>query len=423
MTVGAGQSALEKSEAYWGLPSKVRYCRRCVFSNQRPLSTNEYLHTTQSRKDTLAFDDQGVCLACRQMDKVMNEIDWQAREKELIEFLDQYRSKDGSYDVLVPGSGGKDSAMAAHLLKYRYGMHPLTVTWAPHLYTDIGWKNFQNWIHQGGFDNYLFTPNGRVHRILTRLAVTNLFHPFQPFIVGQKSFPLKMAIKFNIKLIFYGEMPAQYGDAGSVNEKKFGGATASAGYQLAVADNRQLSLGGVSVEELKKSYGLSDMDLSVYLPLEPSKAQAFDGEFHYLGYYVKWIPQEAYYYAVENTGFQANPERSEGTYSKYNSLDDKIDGFHFWTTYVKYGIGRATYEASQEVRNRHITREEAVALVRRFDGEFPKRYFKEILDYLSLTEEEFFAVADRFRSPHLWKQDNDGWKLRHPIWDEDKEPA
>ena len=119
--------------------------------------------------------------------------------------------------------------------------------------------------------------------------------------------------------------------------------------------------------------------------------------------------------AVENTGFQANPERSEGTYSKYNSLDDRIDGFHYWTTFIKFGIGRATYDASQEIRNRHLTREEGVALVRRFDGEFPKKYFHDILEYLSMTESEFMQTADRFRSPHLWRQESAGWKLRHQV--------
>lgn len=49
----------------------------------------------------------------------------------------------------MPGSGGKDSFYAAHLLKYKYGMHPLTVTWAPHIYTPWGWENMQAWIHAG----------------------------------------------------------------------------------------------------------------------------------------------------------------------------------------------------------------------------------------------------------------------------------
>ena len=105
--------------------------------------------------------------------KPKKKIDWKKRESELTELLDKYRKTNG-YDCVVPGSGGKDSAYTAHILKYKYGMNPLTVTWAPHLYTDIGWKNFDNWIKVGGLDNILFTPNGRVHRLLTRLAFKNL---------------------------------------------------------------------------------------------------------------------------------------------------------------------------------------------------------------------------------------------------------
>ena len=98
-------------------------------------------------------------------------------------------------------------------------------------------------------------------------------------------------------------------------------------------------------------------------------------EVHYLGYYLKWIPQEAYYYAVEKTNFKPRPFRTEGTYSKYNSIDDKIDDLHYYTTYIKYGIGRTTHDASQEIRNNHITRDEGKNLVKKFDGEFQKIYF------------------------------------------------
>ncbi len=117
----------------------------------------------------------------------------------------------------------------------------------------------------------------------------------------------------------------------------------------------------------------------------------------------------------KHTDFKPNNERSEGTYSKYSSLDDKIDGFNYWTTFVKFGVGRATYDASQEIQQRHITRSEGVALVRRFDGEFPARYFPEILEYLSLTPYEFHAIADRFRSPHLWHKAADSWKLKAQV--------
>ncbi|MFM7308685.1 MAG: N-acetyl sugar amidotransferase, partial [Actinomycetota bacterium] len=153
---------------------------------------------------------------------------------------------------------------------------------------------------------------------------------------------------------------------------------------------------------------------------------------HYLGYYLKWHPQSCYYYAFEHGGFEASPERTPGTYSKYNSIDDRIDDFHYYTTFIKFGIGRATYDAAQEIRSGDIDRDEGVSLVRRFDGEFPQRFKDEIFEYLSipcsqfpiasrcfeqpmLDDEYFRFLTDRFRSPHIWKLENDGWALRKQV--------
>ena len=133
---------------YLNLPEKVIFCKHCVISNQRPSSTVEFLSDTKSKKDTILFDNYGVCDACKFNDIKNKNIDWDDREKKLIELLDKHRRNDGGYDVIVPGSGGKDSAFTSHILKYKYRMNPLTVTWAPHKYTDIGWKNFENWIQK-----------------------------------------------------------------------------------------------------------------------------------------------------------------------------------------------------------------------------------------------------------------------------------
>ena len=137
-----------------------------------------------------------------------------------------------------------------------------------------------------------------------------------------------------------------------------------------------------------------------------------------MGYYAKWTPQEAYYSSVEYSGFKANPVRTEGTYSKYNSLDDRIDGLHYYTTFIKFGLGRATYDSSQEVRNKHLTRDEAKALVKRFDGEFPQRYFEEVMDFIGMSQDRFMELCDQFRSPHLWAKVNGTWGLRHTVNDD-----
>jgi hypothetical protein len=156
----------KNTQKRYNLPSEIRYCRACTISNQRPRIT---------------FDEHGVCSACNFAEFKKSKIDWTKREQELVKLLDRFRRNDGGYDVIVPSSGGKDSAYIAHELKHKYGMNPLTVTWAPHLYTDIGFRNLQEMVHVGDLHNILGTPSGATHRKLTKLSFEILGDPFQPF--------------------------------------------------------------------------------------------------------------------------------------------------------------------------------------------------------------------------------------------------
>lgn len=344
---------MNRHKAYYGLPSEVKFCKRCVISNQRPGSTVEFKSNVKEIKQVIDFDDDGVCAACRYQDTKADDIDWENRDDLLEKLLSKFRKDDGGYDVIVPGSGGKDSAYTSHILKYKYGMNPLTVTWAPHLYTDIGWKNFENWMHVGGLDNLLLTPNGRLHRYATRLAFLNLLHPFQPFIIGQRIIGPAMAARYGVKLVMYGENQAEYGNKVDENnvpvmQTKF----------FSVDNPKEMSFGGVSMSDIIDEGEFKYNDFAPYIPPNPEHLHDKGIEVHYLGYYLKWDPQECYYYAVDHTGFAANDERTEGSYSKYSSIDDKIDPFHYYTTLAKFGIGRATYDAAQEIRNGKITREE-----------------------------------------------------------------
>jgi N-acetyl sugar amidotransferase len=413
--------------AYYGLPEAVRFCSICVLPNQRPASAIEYRHDRTTRKVTTTLDEHGVCDGCRIHRLKHGKIDWGQREEELRALCDRFRSRTGHYDCVVPGSGGKDSGYAAHLLKYKFGMHPLTVTWAPHIYTPWGWENFQSWIHSG-FDNYLFTPNGRVHRLLTRIALETLFHPFQPFIIGQKLFAPRLAAQLGIPLVFWGEPEAEDGNPIA----SYGSAEQDWSYFTSESRD-SIRLSGVALGDLKEHFQLAEKDLDPYLPMNPEILRRAGVQVHYMGYYVRWHPQANYYYATEHTGFKAAPERTAGTYGKYSGVDDKIDDFHFYTTFIKFGIGRATYDAAQEARNGDLTREEAVDLVRRYDGEFPTRFAEACFNYMSLPKKEFpiasrmfecplvsreyfDMLTDHFRSPHLWKKTIEGWKLRHTVW-------
>ena len=140
----------------------------------------------------------------------------------------------------------------------------------------------------------------------------------------------------------------------------------------------------------------------MYSPPSEEDLKRVGTEMHWMSYYQRWTPQWNYYYAAENCGFEANDDRSEGTYQKYGSIDDKLDGFHWWMAYMKFGICRTTYDAAHEIRDGHINRDEAVALVHKYDGEFPIKYWKNFLEYLNITEKEFWYVADKYRSKHVW---------------------
>ena len=411
-------------DARYGLPKEVRFCQRCVESNQRPSTTVEFKNTPNMKKETILFDQEGVCSACRVADKKAG-IDWAERDEELIELCNRFRRSDGRYDCIVPGSGGKDSVLVAHELKYKYNMHPLTVTWAPHIYTPWGRKNHDSWIHSGQ-DNLTVTPNGKVHRLLTRLAIDVLFHPFQAFMLGQKSLAPKIASAMGIPLIFYGESEAEYGSPSSKeNESR----QQSKFFSGSKTDEMYIS--GLSVGQLIEDFGLEQSDLTPYMPLETSLVE--DIEVHYFGHYRKWHPQAAYYYAVENIGFIASPERTPGTYSKYSSIDDKVDDLHYYTTGIKFGRGRATENAAQEIRSGDLTRDEGISLVKRFDLEYPARFEEELFSYLTIDSDNFVAassmfehphmdrdyfmrLSDHFRSPHLWAHGDAGWVLRHAVW-------
>ena len=413
--------------AKYGLPKEVKFCLKCCISNQRPNSTVEFKHTNLIQKATIKFSETGICDACIIAEQKQKDIDWKERELQLKLLCEKFRSRNGSYDCLVPGSGGKDSFYQSWMLKYKYGMNPLTITWAPNIYTDWGQKNFNAWIHSG-MDNYLITPSGRSKRLLTRLALENLFHPFQPFIIGQKAFAPKIAVMMKIPLIFYGENEAEYG-----NPMKDYSKSQRAHDYFSLSNENEIFIAGESISSLQDNFGLSRAELNPYLPENASTLKVSGVQVHYLGFYLKWHPQSAYYFAVENGGFTASPERTTGTYSKYSSIDDKMDDLHYYTTFIKFGIGRATYDAAQEIRSGDITREEALLLIKRYDGEFPERWAKELFKYLSLEDKSFpkasksfehpemnrkyfEALSNKFRSPHIWQYAKTGWSLRNQVF-------
>ena len=395
-------------KSFYGLPQKVIFCKKTLISNQKPNSAIEFNHKIISKKKTLKFNRKGISESWY-YSRIKKKINFKNREKKLLKLLERHRGKHGEFDCVVPGSGGKDSCYATHILKHKYGMNPLTVTWPPILYTDYGLRNFKNWLSTSKFKNVSALRDEKTMKTLTKLSILNLLHPFQTFMLGQKIFPVKIALKYKIPLIFYGENEAEHGSTPiadnyiSLRRKSF----------FTYQNVNKLHLAGIPLNELSSTYSLNKKNLDVFLPPAVKTLENIPLEVHYLGYYINWIPQETFYYAAENCGFRPRPFRTQGTYSKYNSIDDKIDDLHYYTTFIKFGIGRATYDVSQELRNDHLNIEEGKKLIKKYDGEFPDIYFSDMMKYLGINENFFIKLCERFRSPHLWKKIKNKWHLRH----------
>lgn len=372
---------------------KITYCKKCVMSNQRP---------------RIEFNEDGVCGQCLYHQFKRESINWDKREKELEKLCDKYRSKDKSWDVIVPGSGGKDSLYVAYTLKKKYDMHPLTVTWGSAIPTEIGMKNFFNFSSQ--FDNILISPNGEFHRKLSNLTFSEFGDNFLPFIYGQLNAPLQIAVKYNIPFIMYGEN-GEVENGGSIKNY----------------DESKMNIGGKdytmqfmtnhSPEYWVKNFNVDVNELNnKYMPPPTSELEKIGVEEYFFSYFDFYSPEKSYDVAKKYCGFKSNPDgRSEGTFTDFASLDDKTDGFHYYLAFIKFGIGRATADAAKQIWNGVISRDEGVDLVQKFDSEFPTRYLKEFLEYMNLDLVKLNKIIDKFRKPLIWKKEDDEWKLRQQV--------
>ncbi len=379
------------------LPKKIVFCKSCVVSNQRPRIT---------------FDKDGICDACNYAKSKNFKINWNERNIELENLLDKHRSKNGNYDVILPGSGGKDSSYVANMLKHKYGMNPLCITCAPFSYTDIGLSNLNKFI-DSGFDNIVFYPRTDIHRKLSKAAFELVGDPFLPFIYSQKARAFRVAKQYGIKLIFYGENgEIEYGGSKNHIDKPY----------EPVAEWTKKYFKGVGFKDFLNSSikrGFLEKDEvkeSIYENYAPPKIEEIHNlgiQMHWMSYYKKWDPQENFYYASKFSDFSPKMDgRSEGTYTRQTSLDDRTDGLHFYLAFIKFGMGRATRDAMTDIYRGHLTRSEAVKLVKKYDGEFPMKDYEFFSDYCGLSDDNFWRVINEFRKKsNVWKKVKKEWKL------------
>ena len=363
----------------------VFWCKRCVMPSTRPRIT---------------FNQEGVCNACVHAENKKKGIDWARRKIELGALCDKYRRKDGYFDVLVPGSGGKDSVYVAWKLKHELGMHPLCVTMSPLLPTEIGKQNLTQFV-RAGFDHLQVTPNIEAMRKLSRLGFIQQGRPSMPATVGFQTISIHAASKHQIPLIMYGEEgETEYGGVSTLSEK-------------AQKDRKTLVEIYFSGHDPNEYVGQADMsEKDIYWWTLPSQADLDRAgiSFSFWSYFELWDPYEHYLYAKEKCSLLALPTRSIGTYTNFAQLDDKMQDLHVYLMYLKFGFGRAASDSGIDIRRGALDRKQALALVNRYDGEYPEELLPSYLDHFGMTQADFDNVLDSHVNRQLFKKVDGRWQ-------------
>lgn len=369
--------------------TNVVFCKKCLTPNSRP---------------RVVFDAEGVCNACRNAED-KTRIDWPARREEFQRLITPLRARtDGGYDCVVPWSGGKDSSAIAHKLKFEFGLNPLLVTYAPMIPNDIGHHNREELVKLG-FDHLYFRANQKTLRYLARRFFVERGNPKVAWDAGINAVPLQVAVNYKIPVVFYAEH----------GESEYGGRVLSEEHRRTrdfteVIENY---VGDDPRNWVDASVSEKDLNPYLYPPLESVAhvgAKAF-----YFGYFFRWSMYENFLYIKDKIDFKTNVKgRTDGTFTNYDSLDDKIDNLYYYMQFIKFGFGRAVRDASRLIQNGHMTREEGLDLARKYDDEFCFEHFDEVLAYLQLTRPEFDRIVDQHRNSEIWTKTGSRWVLRNP---------
>ncbi|HQN65193.1 MAG TPA: N-acetyl sugar amidotransferase [Methylophilus sp.] len=367
----------------------LKYCVSCVMPHTKP---------------DLHIDEEGVCNACRSMEK-RKEIDWDQRKKELLVVLEKYRRHGSNWDCIVPVSGGKDSTYQV-IRMLQLGLNPLCVTSTTCDLSEIGRKNIEN-IKKLGVDYVEFSPNPIVRAKLNRIGLVEVGDISWPEHVGIFTIPVRAAVQFNVPLIVWGEN----------SQNEYGGPAAAA--ENNVLDRRWLEefggLLGMRVADLSESYGIEARHLLPYQYPSDEELQRVGVTGLFLGHYLPWDGLSNALIAQAN-GFTTFDQPVEGSMVNYENLDNHQTGIHDYFKFLKFGFSRATDIACLHVRRNRITRQDALEIVKARDGKFPWTYLgksiEDILAPLDMTVEEFIKICDKFTNKKIFKKDASGTLIK-----------
>ncbi len=365
------------------MTQEVFWCKNCLNMSTRP---------------RIRFDERGWCNACQWME-IKKNMDWEARQKELVELLDRYRSKTGGFDCIVPVSGGKDGSSVAHKLKNVHGMNPLAVTVRPALELSIGNENLLNFINSG-FNHVHVSTDVGVMRKINRMGFIEKGFPYFGWLIAIFTAVIRVAVNFNIPLLFYGED----------GEVEYGGSIETRDKSLFDIEYMKRVYFEAGYEKVFNRLNLKEKDL--YFFSFPTEAELAGKELYFThwSYFEAWDSYKNYLVAKEHCGLKEVDFTNVGTFTNFAQNDQALYALHTYLMYLKFGFGRATQDAGIEIRRGAMTRDQAVELVRVYDNHYPEEFIDQYLQYYEMTLEEFDEVLDRWANKELFVKVDGRWQ-------------
>jgi N-acetyl sugar amidotransferase len=369
---------------------KMQYCKKCAYPI---VSVN------------LILDDDGVCSACRlqeEFDELTPEF-WKIRENKFIELAEWAKSKStGNYDCIVPVSGGKDSYYQVHKV-LEYGLKPLLVTYHGNNYLPVGQRNLDKMRHVFNADHLIFGPSEETLIKLNRLGFKMMGDMNWHAHAGIKTYPMHVAVKFNIPLVVWGEITWTISGMFSAHDY----------VQYNKRTVFEHDMRGYTLHDmLKQNENLTEKDLAWLVMPSDKEFETSETKGIYIGNFFKWDPNQHAKQMQELYGFEFADEPFERTYRTISNLDDMHEnGIHDYMKFIKFGYGRASDHVSKDIRSGYKTREQGIELIKKYDHVKPRKDLERWLKYVNMTEEEFDIIADEFRSQKIWWiKDNMWWK-------------
>ena len=382
----------------------MKYCVRCMYP--------------ENAKPTLILDDGGVCSGCRyheSRDKL--DISWDDRENILRQLLDKAKDtakeRGNAHDCIIPVGGGKDSTYQVWLMKVKYGMSPLLVTFNHLFNTPAGNRNLANLVEKSGCDLIRYSAGVDSVRKISRYMLKQVGDLNWHYHAGIRTLPFQIAVKHNIPLIIWGEHG--FGElTGVVTLEDF--------VEFTKWTRKEHDMRGYEPSDLIGNGGITKHDVYPYIYPTDEEINKSDVRGIFLSNHVFWNGMKHSQAMIDEWGFAPVTYERERTFNIHSRLEDHANDVHDYLKYLKFGYGRATDDASMEIRHGRMTREEGIKMVKLYDHKEPSS-LELYCKFMGISKEEFYEIIEPMRDKSIWKKKKNGlWVVkdsvdRHPIED------